>query len=302
MRRYLTIVGATATLTYFFDPVSGRDRRRAARDRVVLALARTLERLKARPEPQAATETVSSPPAHEPSFPPEPELERERVPEPAREPAFVTFSDADLAHIRTPQAEASSSPPAAQAPPAGRPGEPPWALSEDELLKELSPSRSRTLPLVVAVVTALTAAAAAGIAVWAFTDDDGGRPREIASETRALVETQTRAIDVLASLDAKRIPVQGTKGRVVLVLAPSGSAVLVVRDFAPAPAGKTYQAWVIVGENPRSAGVFEADSGAARVVPLTLPVPRGAVVAVTLEPSGGLSSPSGKPLFAAKRA
>ncbi len=48
---------------------------------------------------------------------------------------------------------------------------------------------------------------------------------------------------------------------------------------------------------PQAAGVF--DGGGYSVVPLTRPVPAGAVVAVTVEPAGGVDAPTGEPLVTA---
>ena len=41
-----------------------------------------------------------------------------------------------------------------------------------------------------------------------------------------------------------------------------GTSVLVLDDLDAAPAGKTYQAWVVTGQTPVSAGIF--GSGGAR--------------------------------------
>jgi anti-sigma-K factor RskA len=82
-----------------------------------------------------------------------------------------------------------------------------------------------------------------------------------------------------------------------LVVDEAGSAVLVLDSVPPVPAGKTYQAWVITGDTPVSAGVFSA-AGDTAVVPIPQPVPPGAVVAVTVEPDGGVSSPTQAPVIA----
>ena len=68
-------------------------------------------------------------------------------------------------------------------------------------------------------------------------------------------------------------------------------------DLPAAPAGKTYQAWVVEGQTPVSAGTFVTTDGQA-VVPIPQSVPEGAVVAVTVEESGGATSPT-LPLVAA---
>jgi anti-sigma-K factor RskA len=62
---------------------------------------------------------------------------------------------------------------------------------------------------------------------------------------------------------------------------------------APAPDGHTYEAWVIVEGKVQPAGLFQ--SGSTRTVaPLSVPVPDGALVGVTVEPAGGSTTPSGE--------
>jgi anti-sigma-K factor RskA len=64
--------------------------------------------------------------------------------------------------------------------------------------------------------------------------------------------------------------------------------------FDDAPAGKTYELWVIEGGKPYSAGFFTG--GETQVVKLTRPAPAGSTVAATLEPTGGSDAPTTKPL------
>ena len=92
---------------------------------------------------------------------------------------------------------------------------------------------------------------------------------------------------------------QGANGQ--LVVTPERDAALIVNDLAPAPSGKTYEAWVIEGETPTPAGTFSG-GGAQTAVALTRAVPEGATVAVTLEPAGGSESPTGDVLFSASGA
>jgi anti-sigma-K factor RskA len=62
------------------------------------------------------------------------------------------------------------------------------------------------------------------------------------------------------------------------------------------PAGKTYQLWWITREHgPVAAGLFRAEQGRAVIAPVAAP-PAGEHVllsAVTLEPAGGVSKPTG---------
>jgi anti-sigma-K factor RskA len=86
-----------------------------------------------------------------------------------------------------------------------------------------------------------------------------------------------------------------------LLVEPSGDAILTVNGLGRAPAGKTYEIWVIEDGQTRPSGLFPGAPGRS-VVPLTERVPEGAVVAVTLEPAGGTSKPSGKPLVTSETA
>jgi anti-sigma-K factor RskA len=75
----------------------------------------------------------------------------------------------------------------------------------------------------------------------------------------------------------------------------NGKATISVYGLAAAPDGKTYEAWVIpTGHAPRSAGLF---SGATNALHLRGTVPQHAVVAVTVEPAGGSTTPTTKPIF-----
>jgi anti-sigma-K factor RskA len=78
--------------------------------------------------------------------------------------------------------------------------------------------------------------------------------------------------------------------------------VLFVHDLPSAPAGATYQAWTIEGGVPRSAGVFDTDAtGRARHRgALPSAIAEDAVIAVTLEPAGGVPQPTG-PIVLARR-
>jgi anti-sigma-K factor RskA len=90
-----------------------------------------------------------------------------------------------------------------------------------------------------------------------------------------------------------RIAVNGEPGS--FVVSSGGSAALVLSSLEAAPAGKTYEAWVIpAGKKAIPAGLFRASSGAT-YVPIKGDVPKGAVVAATVEPVGGSPQPTAQP-------
>jgi len=91
---------------------------------------------------------------------------------------------------------------------------------------------------------------------------------------------------------------QPSHTRVFSVVVRDGRATLHTSGLAAAPRGKTYEAWVIPASRPpRPAGLFPG--GAATSLRLHGTVPRNAVVAVTVEPAGGVSAPTTKPIFSA---
>jgi anti-sigma-K factor RskA len=133
--------------------------------------------------------------------------------------------------------------------------------------------RARAAPL--AAAAALAAAVALGFGVWSST-----RPAESDAFSA-----------VLAQPGAKLVPMDG---RGAIAVAPDGTAALAF-NVPPAPAGKSYEAWVIQGGTPKPAGLFEGRDGTS-VLDIEQPVRRGAVVAVTLEQAGGATRPTQTPL------
>ena len=81
---------------------------------------------------------------------------------------------------------------------------------------------------------------------------------------------------------------------------PTGRGVLVIPGLPKAPAGRTYEAWVIKGTKPSPAGLFLGAGSGTTVVPLTRPVEPGSVVAVTVEPRKGSAQPTQQPFITAK--
>jgi anti-sigma-K factor RskA len=90
------------------------------------------------------------------------------------------------------------------------------------------------------------------------------------------------------------VSLSGAQGN--LAVAGSGSAVLFTCGLGQAPAGKTYEAWVLTGGKAARAGEFQGASGCV-AVPLARSVPSGSKVAVTVEPSGGSDQPTSTPII-----
>jgi anti-sigma-K factor RskA len=85
-------------------------------------------------------------------------------------------------------------------------------------------------------------------------------------------------------------------GAIVAVSATNNAAVFQAIGLPATPPGKTYELWWITKEHgPVAAGLFQAEDGHPVVAPVSLP-PAGEHVllsAVTLEPAGGVSKPTG---------
>jgi anti-sigma-K factor RskA len=171
---------------------------------------------------------------------------------------------------------------------AGGP-QPPAAL-RTRILEQARSERPNVVPLrrritlpVLSSTAAVAAVAAIAVGIWAV-----GLARELDD-----------AKDELAVIGDPNAQVfESAKGEASLFVRPSGEAALVVRRLTPAPEGKDYEIWVFENGVPRRAGLFERPG----VAILTHPVEPGQMVAVTLEPDGGLDAPSGAPLFSASSA
>lgn len=76
-----------------------------------------------------------------------------------------------------------------------------------------------------------------------------------------------------------------------------GSMALIAESLMPAEDGRTYQAWLIGGSGPVSAGLFVPDEdGTARLI-LDAAWEPGSLIGVTLEPVGGSPQPTSDVLF-----
>ena len=142
--------------------------------------------------------------------------------------------------------------------------------------------RPRRALRLAAAVAAACAIAAIGLGIWAASLSSS------LSDERSAAEAHARAAAILATDSSQRLSLGGN-GQVVR--ASNGDSVLVARSFAAAPDGKTYEAWVIGKAGPLPAGLFKG--GRVEVLLLDKSVPKGGIVAVTVEPEGGSDKPTG---------
>ncbi|HUG65903.1 MAG TPA: anti-sigma factor [Gaiellaceae bacterium] len=152
----------------------------------------------------------------------------------------------------------------------------------------LESRRRRTTPA-LAAVAAVAAVVALAIGLWA--SDLSGE----LDDTRAALERERTAAAIVADLSSRTIDLASGNGR--LVVDPAGRAALVLSNLGPAPAGQTYQAWIVEDGNPISAGIFPGEDG-LDIVLVEGDVAEGEIVAVTVEQAGGAEAPTLPPLVA----
>ena len=171
---------------------------------------------------------------------------------------------------------------------AGGPTPPP-ALRERILQQARSerpnvvPFRRRFALTPSAGIAAVAAMLALGLGLWGI------------SVSRELDDRKSE-LAVLGDPNAQVF--ETANGEANLVVTPTGAAALVVRRLAPAPEGKDYEIWVFEDGVPHRAGLFERPG----VAVLDRRVAAGQMVAVTVEPDGGLDAPTGAPIFTASTA
>ena len=164
-------------------------------------------------------------------------------------------------------------------------------MPEPEPLPAAGKPRGRTLLAAAAVVAVLAAAAALGAwAIWGGGDSN--------KSTAPVPAGAAQAISLISQPGARRIPVGGSKGKMVLYVTRSGKAVLIVLGLKGAPRGKEYQAWFVTKNVPHSAGLFKG-GGKELVIPLQQRLPKGAIFAITVERAGGVPAPTQAPDFTA---
>ena len=135
--------------------------------------------------------------------------------------------------------------------------------------------RNWTAPL--AAAAGVAAALALGLGIWGATRSTG----------------ENAFASVLSHPGARVIKMGNGNG--ALAVAPNGDAALALR-LPHAPDGKTYEAWIVRPNSIRAAGIFEG--GGTSIVHIRGKVPKGSVIAVSVERAGGAKQPTRKPFIA----
>jgi anti-sigma factor RsiW len=142
----------------------------------------------------------------------------------------------------------------------------------------------RTFTYLSGVVAAAAAIVAVGVGIWAASlSSDLDRERAVS--------------ELLSDPDSRVVALSGATGRVVV--AEDGDATLVLSGLDEAPSGRAYAIWVIEGQTARPAGLFRSE-GERDVVDVERPVPRGAIVAMTIEDEEGVPQPTQNPFATAQ--
>ena len=163
------------------------------------------------------------------------------------------------------------------------------AREERRVVVPLESRRRRAAP-VLGAVAAVAAVVALALGLWAAALSSD------LDETRAALERERAAATVLADPDARTVSLQEGDGR--LVVDDEGRAVLVAEGLGPAPAGKTYELWVVShGGEPQPAGLFPGEDDGRDVVRVDGTVAPGQVVLVTVEEAGGADAPTTEPIL-----
>lgn len=85
-------------------------------------------------------------------------------------------------------------------------------------------------------------------------------------------------------------PAEDVRGEVVEV--GDGRAVLVAENLPATPEGEVYETWLMHGDVPEPAGLFEPGGGGDAAAPIEGSIDKADAVAVTVEPSGGSPAPT----------
>ena len=145
--------------------------------------------------------------------------------------------------------------------------------------------------------------------VLASLTDENGRMRAQLSSAQGQVATFQRVLDERLKLEkvltqpdlqlTKLAPLKSAPpgaSAIVVVSAANHAAMIQARGLPTPPAGKIYELWWITKESgPVAAGLFTAQEGVSLVAQASPPPASEHVLAtaVTLEPAGGVSKPTG---------
>jgi anti-sigma-K factor RskA len=141
------------------------------------------------------------------------------------------------------------------------------------------------------------AAAATAAAVVFFVNVN--RLEHTNQQTLAQSARMENAVRMMAEPETRQVTFgKGPQGRVLVN--PSRGVLLLASNLPPAPAGKTYELWIIPkGGAPRPAGLFQSDANGNAMHMAPGPVDMGttSAIAVSMEPEAGSEAPTTTPII-----
>lgn len=167
------------------------------------------------------------------------------------------------------------------------------------------PSSSAIVPWMVAAASIALVAATGFYAMMQRQQVVGALNGKAAADARVSslqrqINGLTERVAVLSAADAVTIKLAGQpdapRATASVVMSPTKGMVLSAMNLPQLAAGKIYQLWVVTKSAPVSIGTFEvaADGSVTGTMPLTAGASTDPVaVAVTIEPAGGVPSPTG---------
>jgi anti-sigma-K factor RskA len=164
-----------------------------------------------------------------------------------------------------------------------------------------SKTQRNWLGWIAAAATALAGIAVVTVETRSFRAEEAQMRAAIARNGMEAAALR-QVLDLIQAPDTREINFgQGQpappRGRVFV----NRSGVLLIASRLPAPPpGKTYEMWIIRGGSPSAAGLFASDAqgNALHFYGPEVPPASGDIVAVTLEPAGGVNAPTSTPVIA----
>jgi hypothetical protein len=118
--------------------------------------------------------------------------------------------------------------------------------------------------------------------------------------TQEQLKHEREISEMFTAPDTRVATLNGTEmakgARARLAYNKTGSAMMIVDKLPPAPAGKDYQIWFIADGKPMPGGVFKPDAAGHAEMRDQIPAAAqsAAAFAITLEPQGGTTAPTGE--------
>lgn len=160
--------------------------------------------------------------------------------------------------------------------------------------RQLSPAERRAAglgrrlrPVLLPVAAGLAAVAVGLSGLSAYLWDD----------RRDLARSEEQMADLLARAERVTLDAPAGVSAGFLHSQDDDEGMLVISGLPPLDAERDYQLWLFHEGVPLPAGVFAGEGDGTVIFPAEAPVTGAEVVAVTVEPAGGLDAPSGEVLL-----